>query len=1796
MSIFKFTENLFESVGTKAKEAAAKVAEPYLPPEPPPEPYQWQEPLNLDAGLWTDPIPEPMAWEDPLAMPFAGGGFDGAFTPDYSAETLDFGWDFGMSEAPAGFGAADIYAAAPQPASPIDWGQWDSQPIPGEAPVDTNALYNLNFDWNQPITDYDTWTGTPIQQTGWTVNDREVGSAAGSNPVKDGLGQAWDAYNLVNDSFAETGLDLTPAGIDLFSGQAINDLASNIPGPDWLGDAAGAIGEQAFRFATPIAGGTGMFSDAAGAMGWYQPSTGYDDVASTGRNLIDSGFNPVDFAQRQQDDLYERPFGEQLFGQAVFDPTNVVGSGFLSKADNVPDWLRGLDAGIDAAQSAPFKTLGFGRFGDTAAKALGAGDEGAAAATFGARVAAPAIGGGIGYATGDTEEERMQRAAIGAVLAGSWSNADLLGKTYGAGLRLFPKDIGEKVRMGIDPLASRTHLYTNEILPIPEIRTDLGLTLGDRVSGVKNTLMRDVQDNPAVKDAFTAIKLVQGKSRALANEMVGSLMQKLDDAGIRIDDATGRALTRDGNFMPVFKTGQKGIDPGDVDAGAFDNIVTTNVVDEAADWADVAEQWKRYLDEGYIDQQQVDALRAVDQQLGRIRQQQIAMKIPQPKDRPLWNAESLYFPRGMPETQNAPLNPLKGEDAQGVKVLGRTPGSSREAKFETAGENIVENNMRYPDLETRLSAYTTKELEEIVSWGILPQIDDVKLGINLPMGDGQPARELTLGDLLFRDKDELAKVQKELAPYKKIQRESMAKAKIYTRSAGINEDTAARLRKSIQSVRDQYGDVNPQTVKSAATFIREEASTAIDDAVAVLDSADDMWRTAAKEGDSIRRLQIQKAPEIREEMRQLRAQLRDSKKALEKVQASLDAADGAVNLDVPGMATTDVIVAEAIADQLADAVRLRDKMLKATPNAFPEGAAQTMREADALKGFGNRMVKTGKKKFANAAEEIGSIYRALGEVEAVQRELAKQTAAGQRQSDLAAYHLQKVVKAIEDQAPLVEKRDQLRAAEKFAARAREAVRDTGVTGQLNISGLMNIDLPENIATTGNRILQDYFRPGARKLDKLAEIIGLVNKITRPLVTTLDASFAAATGGGVLMDNPAAWARGTKQGLEAMAPKVGRNTEQIAADNLVRWNNSLSAFSDMPKFESLISRYGLQISPSEVSLGAASRDSAIGAIKQKGLRGTMDAFGNLPLVKQSGQGYTTAGNAYRGEYAVQALLDARIRNGAPLTADTINSIVTAANTVGARANRQLGGSIAGVNMPISERALGDVWFAGRAYQSFFDMLGNSVLNGNLEGDLARKTAIRIATGGLLTTLVLNDLLGQETDLNPLTDGGWANPNWARVRLLGQDISPFGMYDSLAKAILATTLDPEDSPGAVADFFRSRLAPGPALVWDKIMNAGEFASGEQSLGTVAKYLNPTPLGVRNALDSVLDTDWTDKDSVAEALFGIGAGLAGLKASPLSETERMYEAASKEYDGLRYKGADLSRAQTKFVKDAAQGNIENDPLALAQWKKSNPDLVPEPKSEESKAYAAAKADRDAAYADINERFTAKGSRMTLADMKEERKVAQGVYRELVDAIDFGEDRKAAEGSPQAWVDGYFDIFDTATGADGEVDWDKFDKGYQRLLKEYGKTSREREAIDAYIEEYLRKELPESLYAEKKAYSELEELGAFDMPRYNLQVLDDESALEYLAQVREAQEIDWSERNTKPGVDKPPLASFAPKWLKEELDLTTKEIQDVMRVNAGEKYWTKEYRDLRDEHPELFIWFKPTTTWAVIQAKGGD
>ena len=200
------------------------------------------------------------------------------------------------------------------------------------------------------------------------------------------IATGWNKTNTVLDAFAETGAQLTPAALT---------ATKAIPG---LG---------------------ALVNTSANLMGYRPQDSALSGVRDLGESITQSS-NPWDFAETQQNKLQERPLGEQLTSQVLFDPTNLIGAGMVTKglrgaqgAGRFSDLMRGLgtvndaiDRGTQAAFGAVTKPLA------AAARPLSA-ESGGVAAGVAARAGLGAAAGAAGYATADDDasiQERLARA------------------------------------------------------------------------------------------------------------------------------------------------------------------------------------------------------------------------------------------------------------------------------------------------------------------------------------------------------------------------------------------------------------------------------------------------------------------------------------------------------------------------------------------------------------------------------------------------------------------------------------------------------------------------------------------------------------------------------------------------------------------------------------------------------------------------------------------------------------------------------------------------------------------------------------------------------------------------------------------------------------------------------------------------------------------------------------------------------------------------------------------------------------------------------------------------------------------------------------------------------------------------------------------------------------------------------------------------------------------------------------------------------------------------------------------
>lgn len=250
----------------------------------------------------------------------------------------------------------------------------------------------------------------------------------------------------------------------------------------------------------------------------------------------------------------------------------------------------------------------------------------------------------------------------------------------------------------------------------------------------------------------------------------------------------------------------------------------------------------------------------------------------------------------------------------------------------------------------------------------------------------------------------------------------------------------------------------------------------------------------------------------------------------------------------------------------------------------------------------------------------------------------------------------------------------------------------------------------------------------------------------------------------------------------------------------------------------------------------------------------------------------------------------------------------------------------------------IMFAPRFFRSQMGLIADAVTKHDLSHDGAARALGTFLTMGVLTTYIANEALGNETSFDP------DDPNFLRVRVGGRDLSVFGTWDTLARAVSKTFYN-EGSLGLDADgaayLARVKASPFVSRMWDII--DGETIGGQElnwgSPGDIilsaGKYASGfMPLSAQQLLQD--PPDLTNPSSIA----GSAAQFIGTKASPLSPSEKM--AIKRE-----------QVAQTKYNK--AWDDLE--PYQQEELRKTNNLTLPS-KSVLAKAFESRRA--------ISERFT--------------------------------------------------------------------------------------------------------------------------------------------------------------------------------------------------------------------------------------
>lgn len=218
------------------------------------------------------------------------------------------------------------------------------------------------------------------------------------------------------------------------------------------------------------------------------------------------------------------------------------------------------------------------------------------------------------------------------------------------------------------------------------------------------------------------------------------------------------------------------------------------------------------------------------------------------------------------------------------------------------------------------------------------------------------------------------------------------------------------------------------------------------------------------------------------------------------------------------------------------------------------------------------------------------------------------------------------------------------------------------------------------------------------------------------------------------------------------------------------------------------------------------------------------------------------------------------------------------------------------------------FAPRFFQSQLEVVGKSLADRGIEGMEARRQMLGLIGAGTTLTVAANAALGTPISWKDEFDPN--SPNFLRIRIGGDDVSVFGPWDSLARAIVSL------GHGDVRYMARSKASPVVSTAWDLL--SGKTFTGEPASLTSPGYL------MRNLVTPFSISEIGQQNPLATAL-----GLAGVKATPMTPTEQL-NAASQGMFGKGY--YDLLPSQQQQVReehpDIWQRKVENSSDATRKY----------------------------------------------------------------------------------------------------------------------------------------------------------------------------------------------------------------------------------------------------------------------------
>ena len=674
----------------------------------------------------------------------------------------------------------------------------------------------------------------------------------------------------------------------------------------------------------------------------------------------------------------------------------------------------------------------------------------------------------------------------------------------------------------------------------------------------------------------------------------------------------------------------------------------------------------------------------------------------------------------------------------------------------------------------------------------------------------------------------------------------------------------------------------------------------------------------------------------------------------------------------------------------------------------------------------------------------------------------------------------------------------------------------------SVSGISDVKLPKAV---GDVLSDAVHKIHPRRDKEFTQLFNAINNQLRGMWAAGDASFIGIQQLPTWADNPRAAATAIKAGFHAL------QDPSTIADFILKHDEAKYG-TGSPTVTEFIAN-GLHIAQ------ATGEGTDLGGIGGK----IQSIKGYGAFLKKSNTLFTETGNINRIQMAdylwdqyqhggIAMLTGIPIKGGARVGAKEGMTRAQVLRAISEASNRATGYSTRGFGGPYGSA----LFFAPRFMQSQIETVMKASWGNQLENQVARRQMAKLIALGTGITVSINEINGEDTDFDPRSS------NFLRIKNIGgSDLSIFGPWDTLVRGIVRSvphvTEDGDFTLGEPQYLLRSKLSP-------VLSSTVDFLTGENIVGEPSRDWSSI---VKNTF-----LPFSVREAGEEPLTTTGFGALGMKASPLTETERLEN---------KLKANNILKSDPEYL------------IKRKEYLKTHPEDVPEAQGKEYKQ-AREIQDEIAARRKANDEL-ALTSGQTLVDFREKRKNLLTEQRLRLNEV-LRKDIKKASSKQQKWLNEYFDLFDNEENKDfitGEINPDKFDEAVAAWANKNGT-----EALD-FVNRYMGAGLNT---VEKNYYNDLRKLeaeGYFKLSRYTNMKSDlTEDEIDSIVAT-----VD-SFRVGNPGLQDEPWATTAKRLLKSSIDST--ELLDVIHSRL-KKYQNPERNKLKEKYAKELLWFNPRADW---------